>query len=529
MSKSKFLFLIMALITTIFVNAQGIDFEKAPSWKDVLAKAKAENKFIFVDCYTTWCGPCKAMEKQVYPLASVGDYYNQHFISIKLQMDSTASDDSLIKSWYALAKRIETSYSINEYPAFLFFDADGNPLHKVIGGQSASSFIQIAKDARAPEKQYYNIIKNYVPDKIDTGELKGIATLFRYDNAKLAGKMLKDYFDRIPKREWARKDNLEFLIQLNTTKEAGLVASYILSKQKISHKNRLSLFNAFQNDSLVRTLAFDQLKNLPKYKLAQNENLELLTIFNNVQKFKNIADNFTNSFAINEALSRDNIILMRSFMKSCMEKSFQFFFTNGKEIDSVMQKPKYTETLLCKIITNELIEPIIKKSQRLTVVPDWNDIAHAIEAQYGNQYAERCIAMAKPGYYQSEKHWKEYAKNLIRYVDTYASIEPKSAFYLNNMAYEVFENTGDKNDLERANYWMDIALQSDTAGTYYGAYMSTKAEVLYKLGLKDASIGIMEKAIETDKRKNPGGADWYKELDMMKRGEKIWSEKVDGQ
>ena len=30
-----------------------------------LEKAKTENKLIFVDCYTTWCGPCKTL-KTIY-------------------------------------------------------------------------------------------------------------------------------------------------------------------------------------------------------------------------------------------------------------------------------------------------------------------------------------------------------------------------------------------------------------------------------------------------------------------------------
>ena len=44
---------------------KGIHFEQGLSWKDILAKAKAEHKYIFVDCYATWCGPCKYMDKNV--------------------------------------------------------------------------------------------------------------------------------------------------------------------------------------------------------------------------------------------------------------------------------------------------------------------------------------------------------------------------------------------------------------------------------------------------------------------------------
>ena len=53
----------------------GIVFFKG-SLKDAKAKAKKENKLIFIDCYTTWCGPCKNMSKKTFVNKEVGEYYN---------------------------------------------------------------------------------------------------------------------------------------------------------------------------------------------------------------------------------------------------------------------------------------------------------------------------------------------------------------------------------------------------------------------------------------------------------------------
>ena len=54
------LFFLVPLMAT-----QGIHFEDGVSWQHVQQKAKAEDKYIFVDCYATWCGPCKQMDKKV--------------------------------------------------------------------------------------------------------------------------------------------------------------------------------------------------------------------------------------------------------------------------------------------------------------------------------------------------------------------------------------------------------------------------------------------------------------------------------
>ncbi|HMV43506.1 MAG TPA: hypothetical protein PKD50_13270, partial [Leptospiraceae bacterium] len=43
----------------------GISFVNS-EWKDVVAKATKEKKFIFIDAFTTWCSPCKWMDENVY-------------------------------------------------------------------------------------------------------------------------------------------------------------------------------------------------------------------------------------------------------------------------------------------------------------------------------------------------------------------------------------------------------------------------------------------------------------------------------
>ena len=55
----------MCLVLSVMVFAQtGVDFRHL-TFDEALAKAKAEKKLVFVDCYTTWCGPCKVMSPTV--------------------------------------------------------------------------------------------------------------------------------------------------------------------------------------------------------------------------------------------------------------------------------------------------------------------------------------------------------------------------------------------------------------------------------------------------------------------------------
>src|SRR5579863_6830712 len=68
--------------------SKGMQFEHDLSWSGILAKAKAENKYIFMDCFTTWCGPCKFMSTTIFPQEETGNYFNDKFINVKVQLDT---------------------------------------------------------------------------------------------------------------------------------------------------------------------------------------------------------------------------------------------------------------------------------------------------------------------------------------------------------------------------------------------------------------------------------------------------------
>lgn len=55
---------------------RSISFEQTKEWKKIVKKAKKEKKLIFVDCYTSWCGPCKMLAKDVFTRDTVADFFN---------------------------------------------------------------------------------------------------------------------------------------------------------------------------------------------------------------------------------------------------------------------------------------------------------------------------------------------------------------------------------------------------------------------------------------------------------------------
>ena len=53
--------------------AQEIKFQEK-GWEKALKKASKQDKLIFVDAYTTWCGPCKWMSANVFTDDAVADF-----------------------------------------------------------------------------------------------------------------------------------------------------------------------------------------------------------------------------------------------------------------------------------------------------------------------------------------------------------------------------------------------------------------------------------------------------------------------
>ncbi len=128
----KTLSLIIALCCTcLSAFAQGMNFEpEGTTLEQASAKAKAEKKLIFLDCFTTWCGPCKKMAKDVFPQEKVGNYMNAKFINLKIDMESAYGAP--------LAKKLQ----VQAYPTFVIFNADAQEIGRFLGGSNADDFMQ---------------------------------------------------------------------------------------------------------------------------------------------------------------------------------------------------------------------------------------------------------------------------------------------------------------------------------------------------------------------------------------------------
>lgn len=111
---------------------QGIAFFEG-SLQEGLEKAKSENKLLFVDCYTTWCGPCKILKQYTFRDANLGDYMKDNYVSLAIDMETNEGQ--------ILAKK----YGIEAYPTLLFLDKYGRVVNHQVGGIGAEALLAKAE------------------------------------------------------------------------------------------------------------------------------------------------------------------------------------------------------------------------------------------------------------------------------------------------------------------------------------------------------------------------------------------------
>lgn len=111
----------------------GISFDKI-SLEKAKKQAKKEGKLIFIDCYTSWCGPCKRMAATTFQEDEVAKLFNKNFINLKIDIEK--DDDGA-----DVARR----YRVRAYPTLLIINGDGELVKQTVGFQTKDKLMAFAK------------------------------------------------------------------------------------------------------------------------------------------------------------------------------------------------------------------------------------------------------------------------------------------------------------------------------------------------------------------------------------------------
>lgn len=110
----------------------GIQFVEA-NWAKAVAEAKKQKKMIFIDAYTSWCGPCRMLKQNTFTDKAAGDFFNKHFINIALDMEK---GDGL-----AFAQK----YQVAAYPTLFIMDPEEKSVTTSEGYINPAQLIEFGK------------------------------------------------------------------------------------------------------------------------------------------------------------------------------------------------------------------------------------------------------------------------------------------------------------------------------------------------------------------------------------------------
>ncbi|MDN5285375.1 MAG: hypothetical protein JWR38_1649 [Mucilaginibacter sp.] len=105
------------------------------SWNEALKQAAAQNKYIFVDAYATWCGPCKMLKATTFKNNKVADFYNSNFINVAIDMEK------------GMGPALAAQWGLRAYPTLIIFSPKGKPVSGTVGFLKADDLLAFGVQA----------------------------------------------------------------------------------------------------------------------------------------------------------------------------------------------------------------------------------------------------------------------------------------------------------------------------------------------------------------------------------------------
>lgn len=153
---------IILILFSVFVVANSVAQEI--NWvtlEEAIELQKKNPKKIMMDAYTSWCGPCKMLDRNTFSNSDVVNYINEHYYAVKFNAEGnetiTYQDKTFDNPNYDPAKANKrnsshklTSYlKIGAYPTLVFFDEKGNFITPIVGYQKPQQlelYLKLFKD-----------------------------------------------------------------------------------------------------------------------------------------------------------------------------------------------------------------------------------------------------------------------------------------------------------------------------------------------------------------------------------------------
>jgi hypothetical protein len=361
------LIILFFLSVKTLVFTQGIAFET--DWKTAREKAKKEKKLIFVDYYADWSSELYKLTKLIYSDTAIGDYFNQNFISVKINAEKEEG------------KRLSNAYNLTLSPRFLFIHADNlDVISREYVYNNKQTFWETAKKAfqykditplSILQRKYdsgqrdKNFLENLMQRKSLCGinvkeEMKVYLQSFGLDELNMT---IYDFYKYYVKIEFESSDyaffkNVKGKKEVSNMFIGGILGSAIDIALDSVYKNRnFALFNSLLNE--IRQNGKSQNVDYYKIKYAQGDS-NTLGLFNATCRYINT---YLKKDSVWEIRRQDSLYfadMLKPHNKN--EDSLRQYMirTNGFDFfDDFVESYKHQKASLRASSIAEIIEPLL--------------------------------------------------------------------------------------------------------------------------------------------------------------------------
>lgn len=122
----------LGLLVAFIGYADGVKFHDL-TYEEAAARAEANDKIVFIDFFTTWCLPCKEMDRTTFQDPDVAAWLAEHAIALKVDAEENETNE-------ALAAR----FGVKSFPNYVYLTPKGELLDRITGKKDSDEFLELS-------------------------------------------------------------------------------------------------------------------------------------------------------------------------------------------------------------------------------------------------------------------------------------------------------------------------------------------------------------------------------------------------
>lgn len=122
----------VGLLVAATAVADGVRFHDL-TYEEAAARAEADERIVFIDFFTTWCLPCKEMDRTTFQDPEVAAWLAEHAIALKVDAEENETNE-------ALAAR----FGVKSFPNYVYLTPKGELLDRITGKKDSAEFLELS-------------------------------------------------------------------------------------------------------------------------------------------------------------------------------------------------------------------------------------------------------------------------------------------------------------------------------------------------------------------------------------------------